>query len=285
MKRITTNIYQTVKGLIVKNRRAVVTLIHLAQVALANYLAFALRFEGNIPPQHIYQFMSYLPLLLVIRLVFYLQSGLYKNLWRYSSVSDLLKLVKSVTLGSIIFLIFVRYLIGDTSYPRSIYILDWLLLIMISGGSRLFVRIFREYLQSESLGKRTLLIGAGDAGEMIARDMKNNPKYAYEPIGFIDDDSYKKGLSIHGVPIFGPRSMINEVIEKHKPEEILIAMPTAGHKTIKEFFELCKPFNIPIKTLPAMSDILDGNVSVSLINRFRSKTFYRESRSELTFNL
>jgi FlaA1/EpsC-like NDP-sugar epimerase len=168
-------------------------------------------------------------------------------------------------LGSIVFLIIIRYLFKDISYPRSVYALDWLLLVMIAGGSRLFIRIFREYLQSESAGKRTLLIGAGDAGEMIVRDMKNNPKYSYEPIGFIDDDPYKKGLSIHGVPIFGPRSSISDVITENKPEEIVISIPTADHKTMKEIYELCKPFNIPIKVLPNISDILDGTVSASQI--------------------
>jgi len=120
-------------------------------------------------------------------------------------------------------------------------------------------------LQSETSGKRTLIIGAGDAGEMIVRDMKNNPRYAYEPVAFIDDDPYKKGLSIHGIPIFGPRSMIGEAIEKYKPEEILISMPSVDHKTINEIYELCKPFNLPIRILTGLSDILDCNVSVSQI--------------------
>jgi FlaA1/EpsC-like NDP-sugar epimerase len=265
MTQFTTAVYQVIKNFIVKNRRVVVILIHLGKVAVASYLAFLLRFEFIIPPKHIAQFISYLPFLLLIRLIFYLQSGLYKNLWRYSSVSDLSKIFKSVTFGTIIFLFFIRYVFGDISYPRSIYALDWLLLIMISGGSRLLVRVFREYLHSESSGKRTLLIGAGDAGEMIVRDMKNNPKYAYQPIGFIDDDPYKKGLSIHGVPIFGTRSSIANVIENHSPEEILISMPASSHKTVKEFYALFKPYNIPIKTLPGMSDILGGSVSVSQI--------------------
>lgn len=262
---ITTNIYQTSKNILIKNRRIVVAIVHLLHAAIANYLAFLVRFEFFIPSQHLSQFISYLPLLLVVRLVFYLQAGLHKGLWRYSSTEDLIKIVWSTTLGSLVFMVAVRYLFGDTLYPRSIYVIDWLLLIMISGGSRLFMRIFIKHLQSESSGKRILLIGAGDAGEMIARDMKSNPEYAYKPIGFIDDDPYKKGLSIHGMPIFGPRSMIGEVIEKHKPEEILISIPSAGYKTIKEIYELCKPFSIPIKSLPGLSDIIDGNVSVSQI--------------------
>lgn len=265
MPTITTNIYQASKNILIKNRRIVVATVHLLQAAIANYLAFVLRFESILIPKYLDLFLTYLPLLLMIRLVFYLQAGLHKGLWRYSSTEDLIKIVWSTTLGSLVFVIIVRYLFGDTEYPRSIYVLDWLLLIMISGGSRLFMRIFREHLHTESLGKKILLVGAGDAGEMIVRDMKNNPKYAYKPIGFIDDDPYKAGLSIHGVPIFGPKKIIGEVIEKHKPEEILISIPSARYKTIKEIYELCKLFNIPIKVLPGLSDILDGNVSVSQI--------------------
>lgn len=265
MTRITSDIYKTIKGYIVSHRRIVVILIHLIQTALANYFAFVVRFEAFLPKEQFRNFVDFLPILLIIRLGLYLQAGLYKDLWRYSSVGDLIKILKSVTIGSVIFLVIVRYISGDTFYPRSIYVLDWLLLIMLSGGSRLLVRVFREYLQSESSGKRTLIIGAGDAGEMIVRDMKNNPKYAYQPIGFVDDDPYKKGLSIHGVPIFGPRNMLGEIIEKQSPEEILIAIPSASHKNINEVYEICKPFNIIIKTLPALSDIIDGKVSVSQI--------------------
>jgi FlaA1/EpsC-like NDP-sugar epimerase len=134
------------------------------------------------------------------------------------------------------------------------------LLIIISGGSRFFVRILREYISTQYYGKKVLIIGAGDAGEMIVRDMKNNPKISYEPIGFIDEDPYKKGLTIHGVPIFGPSSILGEIIEKNKPEEILISVPSASKEFIKKIYDICKPFNIPIKKQPALNDILNGNI-------------------------
>jgi FlaA1/EpsC-like NDP-sugar epimerase len=266
MTKIASNIYQNVKSFIVKHRRIAVTIVYILQATLANYLAFVLRFDLMLPRMHLKQMFSYLPVLLAIRLVFYLQAGLYKDLWRYASISDLIRIMKSATLGSVAFLITVRYVIGDITYPRSIYVFDCLLLILISGGSRLFIRIFREYLQSEYAGnKKALIIGAGDAGETIVRDMKNNPKSGYEPIGFIDNDPYKKGLSIHGVPIFGPINALSKIIEKHKPEEIIICMPSARHKTIKEIYEICKPFNVSIKTLPGISDMLNGKVSISQI--------------------
>jgi len=263
MNGISTKIYKATSDYIVKYRRIVVILIFLAQAALANYLAFIIRFESILSSSSLNTFLTYLPVLLCIRLVFFIQAGLYKGLWRYASVSDLIKIIKSTTLGSILFLFTIYYVIGDPNYPRSIVVLDWLLFIIISGGNRLFIRVFKEYMFSEPLRKRILIIGAGDAGAMIVREMKNNPEYAYEPIGFIDDDANKKGLTIHDVPILGSSSMIPEIIKKQRPDEILISVSTDTQKTIREIYEICKPFTIPIKKLPGIGDLLDGNISVA----------------------
>ncbi len=255
--------YKVTRDVIVKHRRIVVTLISLLHAALANYLAFIIRFEAIFSLSSLRQFLMYLPLLVGIRLVFFIRCGLYKGLWRYASVSDLIKIVTSTTLGSIIFLLTIHYLIGDAEYPRSIVVLDWLLFIIISGGNRLFVRVFKEYMFHETLRKRILIIGAGDAAEMIVREMKTNPEYAYEPIGFIDDDPQKEGLTIHDVPILGTSSIIPEIIRKHNPDEILISVPTDTPKIIKEIYESCKSLAIPIKKLPGIGDLLDGNISVA----------------------
>jgi FlaA1/EpsC-like NDP-sugar epimerase len=263
MNWISTNIYMAARDCIVKYRRIVVAVIFLIQAALANYLSFIIRFDSILSRSSLKQFLTYLPFLLFIRLVFFIQGGLYKGLWRYASVSDLLKIIKSTTLGSIVFLATIHYLIDDSNYPHSIVILDWLLFIIISGGNRLFIRVFKEYMFSESLRKRILIIGAGDASEMIVREMKNNADCAYEPIGLIDDDTHKKGLTIHDVPILGSSSLLPEFIKKHKPDEILISVPTDLQKTIREIYEICKPFNIPIKKMPGISELLDGNISVA----------------------
>ncbi len=260
MFKITNNIYQAIKGFVVKHRYVFVTLIHLIQVVLASYLAFVLRFESILLPDYLNQWLPYLPILLFIRLGFYLQAGLYKNILRYSSINDLVKMVKSIIFGSITFLIVIRYLIGDTLYPISIYILDSLLLLIISGGSRLSIRVaFGKYLKYQPSGKRMLIVGASGIGQEIARDMKSHPQYGYNPIGFIDNDPVNKGLTIHGVPIFGPINMIPKVIGKHKPDEILVSMTSSSNKDLREVFELSKPFNIPIKKLPGLNDILNGN--------------------------
>ncbi len=268
MPTLTTRVFNFFQQVTFRNRRLVVTLVHLLQAILANYLAFILRFEGVIPKEHFDNFITYLPLLVLVRLVFYVLEGLHKDLWRYASVNDLARIFKSVTFGSVIFFILVRTFFNNTLYPRSIYVIDWLLLIMLSGGMRFFIRVFREYLESGAEGRRVLIIGAGDAGEMIARDMKNNPNTDYVPVGFLDDDKYKSGLTIHGVPILGTVDEMEAAIKAHDPEEILICIPSAGQKAIRRIYDACKPFSLPINILPGVSEILDGSVTVSNIKPF-----------------
>jgi FlaA1/EpsC-like NDP-sugar epimerase len=262
MGKIATKMYLAIKDQIIKYRFVVVTLILLMQAAFANYLAFVIRFEAQLSVPYLNKYISYLPLLLLIRLVLFLQAGLYKGLWRYSSINDLMKIINSTTAGSIVFFLTVRYLIGDGEYPRSIYTLDWLLFLVISGGSRFFIRIFREYMFMEPSRKRMLIVGAGNAGEMIVREMKSNRKCKYEPIGFIDDDIQKKGLTIHGVPILGTTDKMPEIIRESKPDEIMISSGDT-QKSIREIYEICKPFNIAIKKLPGINDLLGSKVSVA----------------------
>ncbi len=231
------------------------------QAALANYLAFIIRFDGVLSGDNVTQYLDYLPFLLFVRFVFFYREGLYKGLWRYASTSDLMKIIKSTTFSSVLFLLLVHYLIGDTGYPRSVYILDWMLCILISGGNRLLIRVLREYMFLDPSRKKILIVGAGDAAEMIVREMKNSNNYLYEPIGFIDD-MQMPGLTIHGVPILGPCGIIPEIMKSHKPDEVLIAVSNDMQKTIREIYELCKPFNVPIKKLPGIHDLLDGNVTV-----------------------
>jgi FlaA1/EpsC-like NDP-sugar epimerase len=263
MSEITHRIYKILQEQIVKQRRLIVIFFLLVQTALANYLAFNIRFELIISSEFLNRFLGYLPILLCIRLLLYLQAGLYKGMWRYASISDLLKIIKSATIGSILFLLTIRYLFADMSYPLSIYVLDWLLFILISGGSRFFIRVFREYMILEPSRKRVLIIGAGDVGEMMVREMRNNREFSYEPIGFIDEDREQAGRTIHGVPILGSSSRLADILKQQKPDEILIADPAHAQATIREVYETCKPFNLPIKKLPGLHDMLSGTVSVS----------------------
>ena len=262
MSKIISKIYENTKDLIIRHRRLFIVLVLLIQAVVANYLAFICRFESLLSAVYFQKFLAYLPLLLLIRLACILLTGLHRGLWRYASISDLIKIIKSTTIGSLLFLLIVKYLIGDTDYPRSILVLDWLIFIAISGGNRLFIRVFREYMIEEPSRKNVLIIGAGDVGEMIVREMKNKRESAYSPIGFIDDDIQKKGSTIHGIPILGNSDMLPDIIKKYGPDEVLITSSDL-RKTVRDIYEICKPHNILIKKLPGIKDIIGGNISVT----------------------
>ncbi|GAB4390285.1 MAG: nucleoside-diphosphate sugar epimerase/dehydratase [Thermodesulfovibrionales bacterium] len=245
--------------------KAIATALYVSEAALANYLAFFIRFEGAIPADHISLFLRFLPLILAIRILFYIASGLHRELWRYTSVSCLLKIILSATLGTLAFIAIIRYGMGDLAYPRSVYVLDWMLLIMLAGGARLAARSAKLYRKSPNSGTRILVIGAGDAGELVVRDMNNNPNFSYSPVGFLDDDPRKKSMRIHGVPILGGIARLPEVLPEIQPEELLIAIPSASRAELNRIYDICKPYGLPIKTLPSIGDIVSGKVLVSQI--------------------
>jgi FlaA1/EpsC-like NDP-sugar epimerase len=254
-------IYEYVESAVIRHRRSVLVFIHFLHAALAYYLAFVVRFEAAITAEYMQIMLNFLPIILLIRLVLFAQAGLYKDMWGYSSIGDLVKILKSITIGSAIFFVTVRYLIGSKAFPLSIYALDWMLLIIITGGSRMSIRVFREYLHARPFEKRILIVGAGDASDIILRDIKGNRKTSYEPIGFIDEDPHKKGFRIHGVPILGPISSMPKFIEKLKPDEILVTTSSTEH--LRQIYEICKPYNITIKKLPELNDLLSGNYAVA----------------------
>jgi FlaA1/EpsC-like NDP-sugar epimerase len=241
-------IYEYVESAVIRHRRSMLVFIHFLHAALAYYLAFVVRFEAAITAEYMQIMLNFLPIILLIRLVLFAQAGLYKDMWGYSSIGDLVKILKSISIGSAIFFVTVRYLIGSKAFPLSIYALDWMLLIIITGGSRLSIRVFREYLHARPFEKRILIVGAGDASDIILRDIKGNRKTSYEP-------------RIHGVPILGPISSMPKFIEKLKPDEILVTTSSTEH--LRQIYEICKPYNITIKKLPELNDLLSGNYAVA----------------------
>jgi len=256
--------YAAVMQFVLKCRRYIVVVMHLASIVLANYLAFWLRFDGVIPGQDWALFVQMLPWLIAIRGLAFVPFRLYEGLWRYTSIWDLRNITGGVVVSTFLFYLLVHWWLGATGYPRSVFIIDSILLIFFLGGIRLTRRIYRELGHGER-EKRILIYGAGDAGEMIVRDMMNNPFYEYEAVGFIDDDPTKVGQRIHGVKVLGTREVVAKVMADQKPDAILVAMPRAGPATVRKVVKSLEPFKVPIKTLPNLRDILGGKVEVSHI--------------------
>ncbi len=246
-----------------EHRRIFLVLLQLGIVALSNYLAFWIRFDGDIPDNYSQIWSDALLWLLVVRGFTFVPFRLYEGFWRYTGLWDLRNILLSVLLSTIFFAFTLKNLFGQLGYPRSIFIIDSLLLLFFLAGIRLLPRFYRE-LASRTQGKRILIYGAGDAGEMIVRDMKLH-NFEYDPIGFIDDSPQKQGMRIHRVPVLGTRAALPEIIARENPHAVLVAIPSADPRMIRQLVQILEPFKVPIKTLPGLRDILDDSVTVNQI--------------------
>jgi FlaA1/EpsC-like NDP-sugar epimerase len=245
-------------------RRLIVIAIHLAMIVASNYLALWLRFDGVVPKELAIQARHLLPALVLVRAVTFVPFRLYEGLWRYTSIRDARNIVAAVATSSALFFASVYVAYGTYVYPRAVYVMDAVLLVGFLAGIRTVRRLARELNRGEH-GRRVLIYGAGDAGEMIVRDMKRRAFYHGEPIGFVDDDRRKIGQRIHGVPVLGTRAELPEIVLRDRPDDVLIAIPSAEPAAIRAVVKALEPFKIAIKTLPNLRDVLDGKVSVSQI--------------------
>lgn len=250
--------------LTLRHRRAIVVCAHLCLVVLSNYLAFWLRFDGTIPREYWTLFVRMLPWLVAIRGITFLPFHLYSGIWRYTGIWDLGNLAGGIAVSSVAFYAVVRWGFGLTGYPRSIWIIDAMLLLIMLGGLRLTRRIYRRIMDVGS-HKRVLIYGAGDAGEMIVRDMKHNPYYEYTPVGFVDDDPHKVGQRIHGVPVLGGRQQLAAIFEKAAPDAVLIALSRVAPAVIRDIVKALEPLKVPIQLLPNLRNVVDGTLTVSHI--------------------
>jgi FlaA1/EpsC-like NDP-sugar epimerase len=219
-------------------------------IALANYLGFWLRFDGSIPPEAKAVWIDMLPWLVLIRGLTFIPLRLYEGLWRYTGIWDLRNIIVGVVASTLLFYVWVHWIAGVAAYARSVFIIDSLLLIFFMGGVRMSRRLYQGIITTTPK-KRLLIYGAGNAGELIARDIKTNTeKYDRRVIGFLDDDESKIGHRIHDIKVLGSRRDLEKVMLAAKPDEILIAVPSASGSLLRELVRALEPFKIPIKTVP-----------------------------------
>jgi FlaA1/EpsC-like NDP-sugar epimerase len=252
------------KNIVIEFRRPLIVAFHIALIVLANYLAFWIRFDGVITAEAWSVFKEMIPWLVVIRGLTFVPFQLYKGLWRYTGIWDLRNVIAGVTVSTVVFYILVHWVFGRRAYPLSIFIIDTMLLIFFIGGSRLARRLYHA-VRRVSHGKQVLIYGAGDAGEMIVRAIRNNGSiYDYRPIGFIDDDPRKIGRWIHGVPVLGQRDKMPEVLQNYPVDELLLAIPSASPSLVRQILTVLEPFKVAIKTVPTLEK-LNGKVGLNQI--------------------
>lgn len=187
---------------------------------------------------------------------------LYNRIWAYASMGELFALIQAVTVGSLGTITITFF--ANTQLPRSIAIIHWVLTILLMGGSRMLWRCLVEYRKAtgHKPSRRALIIGAGDAGAMVARELKNHNS-SFLPVGFIDDDPVKQNVSVLGLPVLGTREQIPDLVGRHKVNLIVIAMPSVEAGVIREMVEICRGTKAELKILPGMYQLINGQVSVN----------------------
>jgi len=248
-----------------KFRRVLLVLFHAGLVTLSFALAFMLRFDALIPAMYMPAFTLTLPLLLVSRLVAFAFFRLYSGWWRYVGMRDMFALIKAVAASSVLFAASLIFL-GPRDFPRSVLVIDALLTLVLIGGARFALRAVRETRRPAPAARkrRVLIIGAGDAGELLLREMHNNPRLGYSPVGFIDDDARKIGFHIHGVEVLGTVNDLLDVVATHPVDEIIIAIPSASRDQIQSIVNRSLESQLQFKILPAIA-ALSGQVLMSQI--------------------
>jgi FlaA1/EpsC-like NDP-sugar epimerase len=260
-----------VRRALLRYRQIPIIAVQLGLVVLSNYLAFWLRFDGQIPVADSVLCLEMLPWLVLVRALTFVPFRLYTGLWRYTGLWDLRNIILGVSLSTVLFYELVHLGFGLGSYPRSIFFVDTLLLIFFMGGLRMTRRLYHA-LPGLSRGKRVLIFGAGDTGEMIVRDMKNHAaRYKYRPIGFIDDDPIKIGGLIHGVRVLGTRKKLQAIVARTKPQEVIITIPSAERRMVHEFVKSLESYNVAVKIVPNLREIQNGEVSLSQMRSLTSE--------------
>ncbi len=218
-------------------------------ITLSYYAAYLLLFGAFEESPNWPLFLSSLPLLIILKLAAFLIVGVYRGLWRYTSIGDLITFAKGVVLGSCLSVLAVLLVFRFQNFSRAVFILDGIILLFALFGSRMAFRLFRQILplQMSSEGRRVLIYGAGDGGEMVLRELKNNVEWNYIPVGFIDDDPMKKDKVIHGLYVFGGNGDLPGICRTKQIEEILISFRGISPEKMASVREICKENNLALK--------------------------------------
>ncbi|MFH2055710.1 MAG: nucleoside-diphosphate sugar epimerase/dehydratase [bacterium] len=258
----------TVASTRVVQKKLLLVVLDLLLITGAYYGAYLIRFEGDIPRSQLLSFKSSLPVLIIIRFSMFLYFRLYSGYYRYASVNDLLQILKAVTAGSIAVVVPALFVVKGV-VPRAVFVIDWLLLVMMLGGSRFMMRSLRELFPSLwQTGRRTLIIGAGAAGEMLLRELKSKP-LGYRPLGLIDDDPARQGLQLHGVPVLGTADDLPRLAHKHEISDAIIAIPSASGSQMRRLLDLCRQAQLEFKTIPSLREIIAGTAGVHHVRTLR----------------
>ncbi len=292
--RSTGNVIRELRQMTTLKRWAFFFLADILLISFSVYASFLIRFDGAIPPEYARHLGVVIALALIIKLSFLVLYDLYNVSWRFFRLRELLRLIQALTFGTLIMgttVFLLRSWTPFQSFPRSILVLDYIFSIVLVGGLRISKRAMREYIVHTTPGfrnrTRILIIGAGTAGEQIGREMMDSEKSRYLPVGFIDDDPAKIGSKLHGVKVLGTRADIPKILNMIHIDEVLVAIPSARSKDIREIVKIIREANQgkAIKVLPGIMDLMSGNVTLSDIQDIRVEDLLGREPVEINYEM
>jgi FlaA1/EpsC-like NDP-sugar epimerase len=235
-------------------------------IGLAWYLAFQLRFDAETPPPYERLFDKTIFAVVVLKLAVFVAFGFYNRWWRYVSTRDMWALARGVTVASLVVLPAVYFWnpVPGFRVPVGVIVADWLLLLGLVAGSRLLARTLVERPGPGGLvahGKEVVVVGAGDAGQLVIRELRKNRSLGSTPIGIVDDDPRKKNLRIDGVRVIGTTEELPRLLREHRPDELLIAMPSASGETRQRIVNVARDEGVPVKTVPGLHELMSEKLA------------------------
>jgi FlaA1/EpsC-like NDP-sugar epimerase len=250
----------------VYRHRLLQLLVDAGLVGLAYSLAFFLRFDQGIPDRYRELLGDTIAFVIVGKVAIFAAFGLYQKWWRYVGLRDLETIVKAVVTASLV-LVGVLFVWSPTNndLPRSIAVMDLLLTIALVGGIRLAVRSVLERPPRGAVlprGREVLIIGAGEAGQLVVREMQRSPELEQVPIGFVDDDPRKRGMRILGLKVLGTTNQLERLLDEVEPDEVIIAIPSAPGILREKVVRACRARDIPVRTLPGVFELISGSVDL-----------------------
>jgi FlaA1/EpsC-like NDP-sugar epimerase len=266
-----------------KNRY--VLLLDLPLIAIAAFGAFAARFEWDFY-EFRPEFLLYVSAAVLLKPVVFFVMGLYRRYWKYASIPDLGLVIIAVSAASLVMAVTVlAATIFDAvpvGFSRVVFFTDWVLTLAVAGGLRLSIRVVHEAtghnrIRRDAPVRRVLIVGAGAAGTMVAREMRRNPQLGMEPIAFLDDATDKIGQHIGGLPVVGGTDVLPVIARKERIDNVVIAMPTVRGAAVRRIVDMCREVGIKSQTMPGVYELLDGQINVSRLRNVQIADLLRRS--------
>jgi FlaA1/EpsC-like NDP-sugar epimerase len=257
---------------LLRYRRFIVVLLHLVLIPLGYGLAYALRFDLDVPPHFRSLFWDTVAIVVAIRCAAFWATGLFRGWWRHSGIRDLVDVVRGVTLSTLVLLAVLFFTGYLTEIPRTILLLDWGVAVLGFGGARFAVRLLREesrIFRMRGTGRMvpTILVGAGEAADHLLRQLRRSADSDLWPVGLVDDDPEKRGMRLHGVRVLGTTDDLERLVREYGVRLVVIAVPSAPRQVMRRLVERSLATGVEFKIIPSLREVLDGRARVSELRK------------------